>query len=97
MSATTQVEAPNPAPEKKKNPLSKFSVQIVLGLIIGVVLGGIAAAMGPNGVGEDAPPNWLAATLGEIGSSYVGLLKLLVVPLVVTAVTARRTSHSANW
>ena len=86
MSATTQVEAPNPAPEKKKNPLSKFSVQIVLGLIIGVVLGGIAAAMGPNGVGEDAPPNWLAATLGEIGSSYVGLLKLLVVPLVVTAV-----------
>lgn len=86
MSAPTQIEAPQSAPEKKKNPLSKFSVQIVLGLIVGVVLGGIAATMGEVGVGEDAEPNWLAATLKQIGSSYVGLLKLLVVPLVVTAV-----------
>ncbi|RMB59601.1 dicarboxylate/amino acid:cation symporter [Tessaracoccus antarcticus] len=85
MSATTQVEAQPSAPEKK-NPLSKFSVQIVLGLVIGVVLGGIAVAIGPNGVGEDAPPNWLSVTLDEIGGAYVGLLKLLVVPLVVTAV-----------
>lgn len=86
MSATAQVEAPQSAPEKKKNPLSKFSVQIVLGLIVGVVLGGIAAAMGQVGAGDDAQPNWLAATLQQLGSSYVGLLKLLVVPLVVTAV-----------
>lgn len=85
MSATTQVEAPQSAPEKK-NPLSKFSVQIVIGLLVGVVLGGIAATMGTVGVGDDAQPNWLAATLTQVGSSYVGLLKLLVVPLVVTAV-----------
>ena len=86
MSATTQVEAPHSAPEKKKNPLSKFSVQILLGLIVGAALGAIAVSMGPVAGGDEPVPNWLAATLGQIGGSYVGLLKLLVVPLVVTAV-----------
>ncbi len=86
MSATSQVEAPESAPEKKKNPLSKFSVQIVLGLIVGAALGGVAVWMGPAVPGDPPEPNWLAATLDQIGSSYVGLLRLLVVPLVVTAV-----------
>ncbi len=86
MSATTRVEAPQSAPEKKRNPLSKFGVQIFIGLIVGAALGAIAVAMGPVGSGDEPDPNWLAATLDQIGSSYVGLLKLLVVPLVVTAV-----------
>ena len=51
-----------------------------------MILGGIAAAIGTVGTGDAAQPNWLSATLAEIGNAYVGLLKLLVVPLVVTAV-----------
>ena len=83
---------------KSRNPLSKFSVQIVLGLIVGLVLGAVALIMG---TGVDDEPNWLTATLGEIGTSYVALLKLLVVPLVFTAVISsiarlREVSNAAR-
>lgn len=69
-------------PAKKPHPLSKFSVQIVLGLVAGTLLGAVAAALGSAG----EAPNWLTVTLEEVGGTYVGLLKLLVVPLVFTAV-----------
>ncbi|MGC3955873.1 MAG: dicarboxylate/amino acid:cation symporter [Propionicimonas sp.] len=84
MSASPQVSADQALTQKPKstNPLSKFSVQIVIGLIAGVALGFTAAAIGK--VGDQ--PNWLTATLGEVGSAYVGLLRLLVVPLIFTAV-----------
>lgn len=68
---------------KPQHPLSKFSVQIVLGLFAGVVLGTLAVLIGPTPDGDD---NWLTATLAQIGGSYVGLLRLLVIPLVFTAV-----------
>lgn len=77
----TTTDAPADAPARP-NPLSRFSVQIVIGLVAGVVLGALAVLLGPS----ESGPNWLTATLTQVGSAYVSLLKLLVVPLVVTAV-----------
>ncbi|MQA34882.1 cation:dicarboxylate symporter family transporter, partial [Modestobacter roseus] len=70
-----------------------FAVQVLLGLVVGIALGLVARAMGPvegsfvDGTlvpGTDA--NWLTSTLGTIGSSFVGLLRAIVVPLIVTAI-----------
>jgi Na+/H+-dicarboxylate symporter len=62
-----------------------FAAQVLAGLILGVALGLVARAIGP--VDEDSP-NWLTSTLDTIGSSFVDLLRTLVVPLVVTAIIA---------
>ncbi|WP_432534587.1 dicarboxylate/amino acid:cation symporter [Kineococcus arenarius] len=59
-----------------------FGVQVLIGLVLGVVLGAIARSMG--GTSED--PNWLTTTLSTIGSIFVTLLRTLVPPLVVLAV-----------
>ena len=55
-----------------------FGAQVIYGLIIGLILGFIA-----RGTGEDSA---LRIGLDEVGSTYVQLLKLLIPPLVVTAV-----------
>ena len=65
--------------------LTSFGWQILIALVLGVLLGWLAAGMG--GDPEDSP-NWLMTTLDTIGSSYVTILKAAVVPLVVTAVIA---------
>lgn len=65
--------------------MTDFGVQILLGLLLGVLLGFAARAMGGD---AEESPNWLMTTLDTIGSSYVSLLKAAVVPLVVTAVIA---------
>lgn len=57
---------------------TSFGAQVIYGLIIGLILGFIAAGM-PSG-------NALAETLDWVGSTYVKLLKLLIPPLVFTAV-----------
>lgn len=57
---------------------TSFGAQVIYGLIIGLILGFIAAGM-PDG-------NALAETLDWVGSTYVKLLKLLIPPLVFTAV-----------
>ncbi|MEV1287349.1 dicarboxylate/amino acid:cation symporter [Micromonospora sp. NPDC049679] len=54
-----------------------FSVQILLGLVLGAALGYVARA------GDVA---WLGTTLGTIGDLFVQLLKLAVPPLVFTAI-----------
>ncbi len=54
---------------------TSFGAQIIYGLIIGLVLGFIA---------QSVP--WLTTGLTAVGSAYVTLLKVLVPPLVVTAV-----------
>ncbi|MEV6372220.1 dicarboxylate/amino acid:cation symporter [Micromonospora musae] len=54
-----------------------FSVQILLGLVLGVALGFLARS---NDLG------WLTETLHTIGSLFVQLLKLAVPPLVFTAI-----------
>ncbi|MFC8451634.1 dicarboxylate/amino acid:cation symporter [Kitasatospora sp. NPDC057223] len=72
------------APEATPSPtlLSRvrktpFWVQIVAGLVLGVVLGFIA---------RTADISWLATTLETIGKTFVQLLKLAVPPLVFTAI-----------
>ena len=54
---------------------TSFGAQVIYGLIIGLVLGFIAVDVQP-----------LADTLDWVGSTYVKLLKLLIPPLVFTAV-----------
>ncbi|GGG43555.1 sodium:proton antiporter [Kocuria dechangensis] len=62
---------------------TSFGPQIVLALVLGVVLGTAADALGGD---PETDPNWLMTALDTIGSSYVSLLKAAVVPLIVTAV-----------
>jgi Na+/H+-dicarboxylate symporter len=52
-------------------------VQIVTGLVLGVLLGWVA---------RTADVTWLATTLDEVGSLFIGLLRLAVPPLVFTAI-----------
>lgn len=66
--------------QKKSSRLTSFGSQIIIGLIIGLILGFIARSM--------AEDNWLTTILSEVGSAYVQLLRLMVPPLVVTAVIA---------
>ncbi|WP_113717204.1 dicarboxylate/amino acid:cation symporter [Arthrobacter dokdonensis] len=60
-----------------------FGLQIIAGLVAGLILGLVARNLGGDPVKN---PNALTATLTVIGSSYVSLLKAAVVPLVFTAV-----------
>ena len=86
-----------PSPEatsRTRNPLRQiaripFGWQVLIGLVLGVILGLVAAQMGPvPGVGEDGGdgPNWLTTTLQTIGSTFVTLLKALVPPLIFLAI-----------
>ncbi|AKT50752.1 dicarboxylate/amino acid:cation symporter [Arsenicicoccus sp. oral taxon 190] len=65
--------------------LPSFSIQILLALVLGLALGWVARAIGPTADGGD---NWLTVTLSTIGSTFVTFLKVLVPPLVVTAIIA---------
>ncbi len=60
-----------------------FWVQIIAGLVLGVLLGWIARSV-------DAA--WLVTTLDKIGSIFVGLLKLAVAPLVFFAILVSITN-----
>lgn len=60
-----------------------FSAQVLAGLVLGVLLGLVARSMGPV---ADGSPNWLTSTLTEIGAIFVTLLRVVVIPLIVTAV-----------
>jgi len=63
-------------------PRVSFSVQVILGMVAGVLLGLIARAM-PGG-----EAGWLAQALHTVGQSFVQLLKALVPPLVFTAIVS---------
>jgi Na+/H+-dicarboxylate symporter len=60
-----------------------FAAQVLLALVLGVALGLVARDLGPV---ADGTPNWLTSTLQTVGSTFVMLLKVLVPPLIVTAV-----------
>ena len=69
-----------------------FGAQVIYGLIIGLILGFIAA-------GSDV--EWLSGLLDWVGGTYVQLLKLLIPPLVFTAVVTsianlRQVSNAAR-
>ncbi|WP_291314530.1 dicarboxylate/amino acid:cation symporter [Corynebacterium sp. UBA2622] len=54
-----------------------FGAQVIAGLVVGLFLGFIA---------READIGWLTGTLAWVGTTYVQLLKLLIPPLVFTAV-----------
>ncbi|MDV7198885.1 dicarboxylate/amino acid:cation symporter [Rhodococcus kroppenstedtii] len=80
------MSSPSAAPTRRLPQwATAFGPQIVAGLILGVVLGLVARSM-PDAA--DGNPNWLVETLSTIGSSYVKLLTVAVVPLVFTAIVS---------
>ncbi|WP_265522769.1 dicarboxylate/amino acid:cation symporter [Oerskovia flava] len=83
--ATTDGPATEPAARRRLR-FPSFSVQILLALVLGVLLGWVALSMGT--VGADESPNWLTTTLSTIGSSFVTLLRAIVPPLIFTAIVA---------
>lgn len=64
--------------------LPSFGVQVLIGLVLGVILGLVARNLG----GTEENPNWLTETLGTVGSIFVTLLKTVVPPLVFLAIVA---------
>ncbi|NPC44917.1 dicarboxylate/amino acid:cation symporter [Nocardioides sp. zg-1230] len=79
--------------EKKQNRfrLPSFGVQVLIGLVLGVVLGLVARSMGADGVDAttgEVDPNWLTETLSTIGGTFVTLLRAVVPPLVFLAIVA---------
>ncbi|MCS4492187.1 MULTISPECIES: dicarboxylate/amino acid:cation symporter [unclassified Corynebacterium] len=76
MTTTTRSKAPS--------WLSSFGAQVTIGLIIGVILGLVAKNF-DNSLGAEET-SWLSATLSWIGSTYVKLLKVMIAPLIITAV-----------
>ncbi|MES2753548.1 MAG: cation:dicarboxylase symporter family transporter, partial [Pseudomonadota bacterium] len=56
-----------------------FGIQVLIGMAVGIALGFIGRATGDPA---------LAATLKIVGDAFVQLLKVLVVPLVFTAIVA---------
>ena len=71
--------------------LPSFGVQVLIGLVLGVVLGLIARSIGADGVDAstgEVDPNWLTETLSTIGGTFVTLLRAVVPPLVFLAIVA---------
>lgn len=86
----TKIEENDAAPAadtKKKRPswLPSFGTQIIIALVLGVALGFLARHMGETANGD---ANWLTTTLQTIGNSFIGLLRALVPPLIITAIIA---------
>jgi Na+/H+-dicarboxylate symporter len=70
-----------------------FAAQVLLALVVGIGLGLVARAIGTvDGSYVDGTlvpgtdQNWLTSTLTTIGNTFVGLLRAIVVPLIVTAI-----------
>ncbi|GAA1485484.1 dicarboxylate/amino acid:cation symporter [Brachybacterium fresconis] len=93
MSTPTTAPAQN-GTARRRNPLRAivripFGWQVLIGLVLGVALGLVAAQIGPvPGAGEDGAegPNWLTTTLDTVGTIFVTLLKALVPPLIFLAI-----------
>ncbi|MCQ4120673.1 dicarboxylate/amino acid:cation symporter [Rhodococcus tibetensis] len=62
-----------------------FGPQIVTGLVVGVILGLVARSLPAAADGNE---NWLVGTVHTIGTSYVKLLTVAVIPLVFTAIVS---------
>ena len=77
------------APTAAKKPTFPFWAQVLTGLVVGVVLGYVARIF------ELA---WLKELLSTVGTIFVQLLRVIVVPLVLTAliVSITQLRHVAN-
>jgi Na+/H+-dicarboxylate symporter len=62
---------------------SNFGLQVLAGMLIGLLLGLVARTIGELPGGD---PNALAVTLDTVGSIFVQLLKALVPPLIFAAI-----------
>ncbi|MFE7317419.1 dicarboxylate/amino acid:cation symporter [Streptomyces sp. NPDC057555] len=86
MSTSAQTPAPAEAPQTPKTsriPKIPFWVQILAGLVVGVLLGWVA---------KSGDVGWLGTTLQHIGDLFVQLLKLAVAPLVFFAILVSITN-----
>jgi Na+/H+-dicarboxylate symporter len=66
-----------PAAPARRGLRLPFWAQVLLGLAVGLVLGFVA---------REGQVGWLATTLKTVGSTFVQLLQVVVVPLVLTAI-----------
>ncbi|QCX28492.1 dicarboxylate/amino acid:cation symporter [Nocardioides jishulii] len=91
-SAVTSSESqPDASAPRRRRWLPSFGVQVLIGLVLGVVLGLVARQMGADGVDPETgvvDPNWLTETLTTVGSIFVTLLRAIVPPLVFLAIVA---------
>ncbi|QKE83119.1 dicarboxylate/amino acid:cation symporter [Arthrobacter sp. NEB 688] len=78
-STATDARHPDDAPPARahRRPRFPFWAQIIAGLVVGALLGWVARTWSVDG---------LATTLDVIGSSFVSLLRTIVVPLVFLAI-----------
>ena len=81
------MSSPSSVPTRSRHRLRapSFTAQILLALVLGILLGWAALAVG---TGPDGQENALTVTLSTIGSTFVTLLKATVPPLVFTAIVA---------
>lgn len=76
-SSTSTTPAGAAAPDQHTRRRLPFWAQVFIGLALGIILGFVARSYDVA---------WLATTLSTIGTIFVQLLKVVVVPLVLTAV-----------
>jgi Na+/H+-dicarboxylate symporter len=67
----------------KGSIFGSFGFQVLAGMVVGLVLGLAARALGPL---PDGDPNALAEALDTIGTIFVQLLRALVAPLIFAAI-----------
>lgn len=91
MSTPLNTESPSPeqTPEQTRTSrfpkwLTGFGTQVTIGLVIGLALGFFARALDADLTGEDT--SWLTGLLTWVATTYVQLLRLLIPPLIFTAV-----------
>lgn len=66
-----------------------FGTQVLVGMAIGIALGFVARAIGPDAAGD---PNQLSVTLKTVGSIFIGLLSATVPPLIFAAIVSSITN-----
>ncbi|SDD09883.1 dicarboxylate/amino acid:cation symporter [Auraticoccus monumenti] len=76
MSSSTTGTPVEPAPTARRARFP-FWAQVLLGLAVGIALGFLA---------RNLELGWLTTLLSTVGSTFVGLLRVIVVPLVLTAI-----------
>jgi Na+/H+-dicarboxylate symporter len=73
------------AAQKSSRFISGFGVQVLAAMIVGLALGLVARNLGPA---EGQAGYALAETLHQVGAIFIQLLRVLVPPLVFTAIVA---------